>query len=156
MGDRGGVSSQESTVLGTMRPFVPLNSLFVLSPSPSSPLSIVRVRAVRACVWGRRAYLHRCTFLPGPRSHRRLPSGDPPGAADHHRPDARPAADPAQPRPRHHADHHAPDPPDPELGPRTGGQPAPGAGAAGARVRHHLHAVRVSLHTHALHIGIPH
>lgn len=89
------------------------------------------------------------------RSHRRLPSRDPSGASDHHRPDARPASEHAQPCPRHHADHHASDSSDPELGPRTGRESTPGAGAARARIWNHLHAVRLSLHTHALHIGIP-
>lgn len=90
------------------------------------------------------------------RSRRRLSSRDPPGASDHHRPNARPSSDSAQPSARHHADHHASDSPDPELGPRTGSQSASGAGAARARVWDHLHAIRVSLHTHTLHIGISH
>lgn len=108
---------------------------------------------VWACVWVC-AYLHYCMFCV-PRSHRRLPPRDSSGASDYHRPDARPATNPAQPRPRHHADPHASDSPDPELSPRTRSQSAPGAGAARARIWNHLHAVRVSLHTHALHIGIP-
>lgn len=125
-----------------------LKALFV---PPPRPLSIVRARAhTWAC-----AHSHCGLFFVWP-SRRRLPSRDPPSAPDHHRPDARPASDAAESRARHHADHHAPDSPDPELGSGTGGQSASGAGAARARVRDHLHAVRVSLHTHALHIGIPH
>lgn len=125
----------------------------------SSPLApcLLYVRALtRGCA---HTYIVACFFFfflcvwP---SRRRLPPRDPPSAPDHHGPDARPASDAAEPSARHHAHPHAPDSPDPELGARTGGQSAPGAGAARARVRDHLHAVRVSLHPHALHIGISH
>lgn len=121
----------------------------------SSPLAPCLLY-VRALTRGRaHTYIVACVFFVWP-SRRRLPSRDPPSASDHHRPDARPASDAAESSARHHADHHAPDSPDPELGSRTGGQSASGAGAARARVWDHLHAVRVSLHPHALHIGISH
>lgn len=130
----------------TMPLFLLLNRLFVLS---SSSLSIV----YWAGVWAR-AHVHSlnvCVL----HSHRRLPSGDPSGASDHHRPDARPASHSAQPRPGHHAHDYAPDPPDPELHPRPGSQSTPGTGAAGPRIWNHLHPLRVPVHTHALHTGIP-
>lgn len=115
------------------------------------------VLCVSVCV---HAFLHRMCHStpspPAPCSYRCLSPSDPPGTPDHHRPDARPPADPEEPRPRHHANHHASDSPDSELGPGSGSQPSPGTGAAGARVGDHLHAVRVPLHAHALHTGVPH
>ncbi len=147
MGDKGGVSVQESTVYMNNASVSPVKW-------PVCPLLFFPVYCmfVRSCVGVRILAL---LYVGVPRSHRRLPSSDPSGASDHHRPDARPASRPAQPRPRHHADPHASDSSDPELHPRAGSQSAPGACAARTRVWNHLHALRVSLHTHALHIGIP-
>ena len=79
------------------------------------------------------------------------------GPSNHHpAPLASHAAGPPKPLPHERAHPHAPPPPDTELRPNAGGQSAPGADAAGARVRHHLHPLRVPLHPHALHTGVPH
>lgn len=130
--------------------FLLLNRLFVL---PSSSLSIVCALCVcsHVGVCSDFSLLYVCVLY----SHRCLSSSDPSGASDHHRPDARPAPHPAQPRPCHHTYTHASDPSDPELHSRAGSQSTSGAGAARARIWNHLHALWVSLHTHALHIGIP-
>lgn len=130
--------------------FLLLNRLFVLS---SSPLSIVSVCVCVCPRVGVRILV--LLYVRVPHSHRQLLTRDTPLSSDHHRPGVLPASFHAQPHPHQRADHHASDSSDPELRPHAGRQSAHSANAARARIWNHLHALRVSLHTHALHIGIP-
>lgn len=148
-GWRDGSWYRSPLYIQTMPLFPLLNRLIVLSFLPCLLLCCTCV-----CVWVRAylQYLHTRAL----HSHRSLPSSDPSGTTHHHRPNARPASQPAQPCPGHHADPHAFNPSDPELCPRARRQSTPSAGAARAGIRNHLHTLWLSLHTHTLHIGISH